>query len=56
MVNAIIRLFSRSLLLNAIMAEMTEMSTRVSLTRKLEFKLYLILRGTLMVKFNSILD
>ena len=34
MVNVIIRSFSRSLLLNAIMAEMTEMSTRVSLTRR----------------------
>jgi len=53
MVNAIIRLFSRSLLLNAIMVEM---STRVSLTRRLEFKLYLHLRGTIMVKFNGILD
>ena len=34
MVNVIIRSFSRSLLLSAIMAEMTEMSTRVSLTRR----------------------
>ena len=34
MVNVIIRSFSRYLLLNAIMAEMTEMSTRVSLTRR----------------------
>ena len=34
MINVIIRSFSRSLLLNAIMAEMTEMSTKVSLTRR----------------------
>ena len=34
MVNVIIRSFSRSLLLNAIMAEMTEMSTRVSMIRR----------------------
>ena len=33
MVN-VTRSFSRSLLFNAIMAEMTEMSTRVSLTRR----------------------
>ena len=34
MVNVIIRSFSRSLLLNTIMAEMIKMSTRVSLTRR----------------------
>ena len=34
MVNVIIRSFSRSLLSNAIMAEMIEMSTRVSLRRR----------------------